>query len=149
MAVDRSREAGQLRAGSDVNGHLKVPTGETAHPCTSSRTAPGRAVSLSPTLASCCRVGENRRCALLCEAHPPGTLRVRWPTWLAIGLAAVVGLDLSDGVALTPILPAAAIIYLAAAARRPSAAWPLFLGALLVIGASEALGSNRDATWSS
>jgi hypothetical protein len=78
----------------------------------------------------------------------PGAVLRRWPTWLGIAVAVVVGLDLGDGADLAPTLPAMALIYLAAAAlRKPSAAWPLFPAAALVILATEALAGDGDATW--
>jgi hypothetical protein len=77
-----------------------------------------------------------------------GALRLRWPTILGIATAVAVTLNLSDGADLAPALAAMAVIYLAAAAvRRPSAAWPLFIGALTVILAIEALVGDRAATW--
>jgi hypothetical protein len=77
----------------------------------------------------------------------PVSLR-RWPTWVGIGVAALVAIGLSDGVDLAAALPAAAIVYLGAAAlAKPSAAWPLLLGVVLVIFATDAFWGDGDATW--
>ena len=86
------------------------------------------------------------------HAAPPTTVLsavlIRWPTWLAIGLAVLVGLDLGDGADLAQTLPAMALVYLTAAAlRRPSAAWPSAAAAVLVIFATEAVAGDRVATW--
>jgi hypothetical protein len=72
----------------------------------------------------------------------------RWPTLVAIGFVVWTALDLSEGVDLAPVVAAAAIVYLGAAAlRRPSAAWPGFLAALLIVVVAEELGSADAATW--
>lgn len=77
-----------------------------------------------------------------------GAVLLRWPTWLGIGLAVLVGVDLGDGADLAQTLPAMALVYLAAAAlRRPSAAWPVAAAAALVILATEAVAGERHATW--
>jgi hypothetical protein len=71
-----------------------------------------------------------------------GILR-RWPTCAGIGLAVVIGLGLSEGDDLAPALAAMAIIYLGAAAvQKPSAAWALFPGAVLVLFVTDALGAS-------
>ncbi|MEO3750541.1 hypothetical protein [Streptomyces sp. B6B3] len=71
----------------------------------------------------------------------------RWPAWLGAGLAVFMGLGPSEGAALAPALAASAVIYLGAAAlRRQSAAFPLFIGTFVVISAAEVLG-GIDATW--
>jgi hypothetical protein len=73
-------------------------------------------------------------------------LRHRWPTWVGIALAVLIGLGLSEGDDLATALPASAIIYLGAAALgRPSAAWPFALGALLAIVIPDALGASDTA----
>jgi hypothetical protein len=78
----------------------------------------------------------------------PGAVVGRWPTWLGLGLAVLVGIDLGDGADLAQTLPAMALVYLAAAAlRRPSAAWPAAAAAALVILATEAIAGERVATW--
>jgi hypothetical protein len=77
----------------------------------------------------------------------PGAVLRRWPTWLGIALALVVGLDLGDGVDVAQTLPAMALVYLAAAAlRRPSAAWPVAAAGALVILATEAVVGEGVAT---
>jgi len=86
------------------------------------------------------------------QAAPTTTVRsavlLRWPTWLGIGLAVLVGLDLGDGADMAQTLPAMALVYLAAATlRRPSAAWPAAAAVALVILATEAVVGDGDAVW--
>jgi hypothetical protein len=73
-------------------------------------------------------------------------LRRRWPTLAGIGLAVLIGLGLSEGDDLAPALTAMAFIYLGAAAfQLPSAVWPLFLGAVLILVIGGALGAGDTA----
>jgi hypothetical protein len=73
-------------------------------------------------------------------------VRHRWPTWAGIALAVLIGLGLSEGDDLAAALPASAIIYLGAAALgKPSAAWPIALGALLAIVVPDTLGASDTA----
>ncbi|MEU1184727.1 hypothetical protein ABZ464_45380 [Streptomyces sp. NPDC005820] len=80
---------------------------------------------------------------------PRSVLLRRWPTWAGIGATALLALDLEEGVDLAPALAASALIYLGAAAlRRPSAVWPLFLAATVAIAATGVLGGgDLDPTW--
>jgi len=73
----------------------------------------------------------------------------RWPTLFAIALVAFIAVDGAEGAEQAEPLAAAALIYLAAATlRRPSVAWPLFAGAIVVIFATEAAtGGDLDSTW--
>ncbi|HEY9462761.1 MAG TPA: hypothetical protein VIR54_06710 [Vicinamibacterales bacterium] len=60
-----------------------------------------------------------------------------WPTLLGIALATFIAFDMSGGSALAPVVAAAGVVYLGAAAlRKPGAAWPLFVGTFLVISAT-------------
>ncbi|WP_049563064.1 hypothetical protein [Nonomuraea sp. SBT364] len=71
-----------------------------------------------------------------------------WPTMAAIAVAGVIAYGLTGGEEIAPILTASALIYLGAAAlRRPTAAWPLFLISGVVIGATRALVPAVDPTW--
>jgi hypothetical protein len=56
---------------------------------------------------------------------------------------------MSEGIDAAPALAASALIYFGAAAlRKPSAVWPLFFGAVVVIFATELLGGGDvDPTW--
>jgi hypothetical protein len=75
-------------------------------------------------------------------------VRLRWPTWLGIGVAVLIGLDLSDGTDLARAVAGMALIYLGAAAlRRPSATWPVFGAVVVGIVVAEAVVGDRDATW--
>lgn len=90
------------------------------------------------------------------QAAPPsvlasassGILR-RWPTWVAIIAVVLITFDGTEGADEAPALAAAAFAYLGAATfRKPSAAWTLFFGALVVIFAMEAaFGDDVDPTW--
>jgi hypothetical protein len=76
-----------------------------------------------------------------------GLLR-RWPTMAGVGLAGFIALDTSSGSELAPILAASGLVYLGAAAlRKPSAAWPLFFGTVVVITAAKIGVAPFDATW--
>ena len=79
-----------------------------------------------------------------------------WPTFVGVAFAAFCALDMfrgsEGGRDLASILAASGLVYLGAAAlQKPSTAWPLFLGTVVVITASRV--SNRagwadfDATW--
>ena len=78
----------------------------------------------------------------------PWTSLQWWPTLIGIGLAALVALDLSGGSELAPILAASGLVYLGAAAlQKPSTAWPVFLGTVVVITAASSGKAAFDATW--
>jgi hypothetical protein len=78
----------------------------------------------------------------------PGAVLLRWPTWLGVAVAILVGLDLGDGADLAQTLPAMALIYLTAAAlRRQSATWAVCGAAVLVILTTEAVAGDGAATW--
>jgi hypothetical protein len=71
-----------------------------------------------------------------------------WPSLLGIALAGFIALDTLSGSELAPILAASGLVYLGAAAlRRPSAAWPLFLGTFVVITVARLGVPSFDATW--
>lgn len=77
-----------------------------------------------------------------------GSLRRRWPALAGIGFAALIAFDMASGVELAPVLAAAAVVYLGAAAlRKPAAAWPLFFAAGLVITVAKVIDDRIDATW--
>jgi hypothetical protein len=78
----------------------------------------------------------------------PDLLRLRWPTWAAIGLAGLTAYDLSDGRGLAPIVAASGLVYLGAAAlRRRGAAWAVFFGTFVVLMITEVTPLDIDATW--
>ncbi|MGW0949305.1 hypothetical protein ACWD4O_43205 [Streptomyces sp. NPDC002623] len=81
-------------------------------------------------------------------ATRPEVLR-HWPTFAASGAAALIVFGMEDGVDLAPALAASAFVYFGAAAlRRASTSWPLFLAACVVIFATELLGGGDvDPTW--
>jgi hypothetical protein len=71
-----------------------------------------------------------------------------WPTVAGIGLAGFIALDTLSGRELAPILAASGLVYLGAAGlRKPSAAWPLFLGTFVVITIDRIGRAPFDATW--
>ena len=71
-----------------------------------------------------------------------------WPTLVAVGLAGFIALDMSRGIELAPILAASGLVYLGAAAlRKPSAAWPVFLGTFVVITIAKFGVLGVNATW--
>jgi hypothetical protein len=71
-----------------------------------------------------------------------------WPTLAGVGLAVFIALGTSSGRELASILAASGFVYLGAAAlRKPSAAWPLFFGAFVVIAVNRTGLSAIDATW--
>ncbi|MDX3458766.1 hypothetical protein PV396_43780 [Streptomyces sp. ME02-8801-2C] len=72
-----------------------------------------------------------------------------WPVLAGIAAAALIGLDMSEGVDAAPALAASALIYFGAAAlRKPSSVWPLFFGTVAVIFATELWGGGDvDPTW--
>ena len=82
----------------------------------------------------------------------PGSARSiahHWPVLAGIAAAALVGLDMSEGIDAAPALAASALVYFGAAAlRKPSSVWPLFFGSVVVIFATELLGGGDvDPTW--
>ena len=71
-----------------------------------------------------------------------------WPTLLGVALAGFIALDAPSGSEMAPILAASGLVYLGAAVlRKPSAAWPLFLGTVVVIVATRIGVVSFDATW--
>ncbi|MEU6231057.1 hypothetical protein [Streptomyces sp. NPDC047042] len=82
------------------------------------------------------------------SAPRPGITH-HWPVLAGVAAAALIGLDLSEGVDAAPALAASALIYFGAAAlRKPSSVWPLFFGTVAVIFATELLGGGEvDPTW--
>lgn len=75
-------------------------------------------------------------------------LRRRWPTLAGIAVAAMTAFGLATGSDLAPILAASGLVYLGAAAlRKPVAAWWVFLGTFVVVGAGKAVGEAAFATW--
>jgi hypothetical protein len=76
-----------------------------------------------------------------------GLLR-RWPTVAAIALAGLTTFDLSTGSDLAPILAASGLVYLGAAAlKKPTTAWPVFIGTFVVITAASVASKASAATW--
>jgi hypothetical protein len=77
------------------------------------------------------------------DAPPPAAWRRvasaighRWPTWLALAVAAVSLWDVGDGSEFTFMLFAAAMVYLLTAVLdRPRATWPVLFAAMAAIGA--------------
>lgn len=71
-----------------------------------------------------------------------------WPTLAGVVLGGFVAFLGSAGASTAPILAASGFVYLGAAAlRKPSAAWPLFLVTFLVIAASRMGLVPIDPTW--
>ena len=63
-------------------------------------------------------------------------------------VAGMTAYGLATGVDLAPILAASGLVYLGAAAlRKPMAAWWVFLGTFVVVGAGKAIGEAAFATW--
>lgn len=62
------------------------------------------------------------------------SLRRRWPAAAGIAFALLVAIGMAGGVEQAPVLAAAALVYIGSAAlQKPGAAWPLFLGSVVVI----------------
>ena len=81
-----------------------------------------------------------------------GGVRGWWPTLAGVALAAFVAYDTSRGGELAPILAAAGLVYLGAAAlRKPRAAWPLFFGTFVIVSAARIASrfgvASFDPTW--
>ncbi|MGH3655818.1 MAG: hypothetical protein ACRDUA_04080 [Micromonosporaceae bacterium] len=77
-----------------------------------------------------------------------GSLREHWPVPAGLGFAALIAFDLPNGADLAAVLAAAAAVYVGAAAlRKPSAAWPMFFGTVVVITVMKLLGQGIQATW--
>jgi hypothetical protein len=75
-----------------------------------------------------------------------------WPTLLGVGFAAFVALDMfrgeERGHELASIVAASGLVYLCAAALgKPSTAWPVFFGTIVVITAAKMGLVAFDATW--
>jgi hypothetical protein len=79
------------------------------------------------------------------RAISAGSVRRRWPAVAGVGFALLVAAGMASGVEQAPVLAAAALVYIGSAAmQKPGAAWPLFLGSVVVITAVRLLGG--DAT---
>ena len=79
------------------------------------------------------------------RAISAGSVRRRWPAVAGVGFALLVAAGMASGVDQAPVLAAAALVYIGSAAlEKPGAAWPLFLGSVVVITAAKLLGA--DAT---
>jgi hypothetical protein len=64
----------------------------------------------------------------------PDSVRRRWPALAGIAFAVLVALGMASGVEQAPVLAAAAMVYIGSSAlQKPSAAWPLFFGSVVVI----------------
>jgi hypothetical protein len=75
-----------------------------------------------------------------------------WPTLAGIAFAAFVAFDMlrgdERGHELVSIVAASGLVYLGAAAlRKPSAAWLVFLGSVVVITAAKSGLTGFDGTW--
>lgn len=74
-----------------------------------------------------------------------GSLRRRWAALAGIAFAVLVSLGMGSGIEQAPVLAAAATVYIGSAAlEKPAAAWPLFLGSVVVITVARFAGF--DAT---
>jgi len=74
-----------------------------------------------------------------------GSVRRRWPALVGIAFAALVSIGMASGVEQAPVLAAAALVYIGCAAlQKPGAAWPIFLGSVVVITVLKLL--DFDAT---
>ncbi|QYN37464.1 hypothetical protein K1T35_09585 [Pseudonocardia sp. DSM 110487] len=63
-----------------------------------------------------------------------GAVRRRWPALAGIAFAVLVSIGMANGVEQAPVLAAAATVYIGCAGlRKPGAAWPIFLGSVVVI----------------
>jgi hypothetical protein len=72
----------------------------------------------------------------------------RWPTLAGLGFAALIAVDLVNGVDLAAVLAASAAVYLGAAAlQRPATAWPLFFATAVVITVARLLDDRFEPTW--
>jgi hypothetical protein len=82
-------------------------------------------------------------------ASVPSRILDRWPMLIGIVAVALIAVDGAEGTDQAEPLVAAALIYLAVAVLgKPSAAWPLLAGALVVIFATQAaFGDDVDPVW--
>ncbi|MQA02556.1 MAG: hypothetical protein GEV07_07475 [Streptosporangiales bacterium] len=81
-------------------------------------------------------------------ASPARPLLRRWPTVAGLAFAAFVGFDSGGGADLAPVLAAAAVVYLGAAALgKHGAAWPLFFGTVVVITVTRLVDDRIEPTW--
>ena len=70
------------------------------------------------------------------------------PTIAGVAVAGMTAYGLASGADLAPILAASGLVYLGAAAlRKPMAAWWVFIGTFVVVGAGKAIGEAALATW--
>ena len=75
------------------------------------------------------------------------SLRHRWPALAGVGFAALVAFGMANGVEQAPVLAAAAVVYLGAAAlQKPAAAWPLLFVSVVVITVAKLLDDPFDGT---
>ena len=78
---------------------------------------------------------------------PRAVLR-HWPVLVGVGVAALVILDMAEGVELAKLLAASAVVYLGAAAvGKQSATWPVFFATLAVIVIADIIDEDFEATW--
>lgn len=85
--------------------------------------------------------------AIACVGTALRAARRRWPSVAGIALAAAISPGLAGGAEVAPILAAAGFVYLGAAAlRRRSSAWPIFLASVVVITAAKVLNDAFDPT---
>jgi hypothetical protein len=78
----------------------------------------------------------------------PGRSLQWWPGLVAIALVGFVVSNMSSGTELAAVLAASGLVYLGAAAlKKPSMAWPLFILTFAVIYPSRAGWVGVDATW--
>ncbi|MGH3385246.1 MAG: hypothetical protein ACRDO1_11750 [Nocardioidaceae bacterium] len=76
-----------------------------------------------------------------------GRLTSRWPTAAGIAMAALTGLGIAEGGEVAAVVTASGFVYLGAAAlRRRSAAWPMFLVSFVVIAIGN-ISPGVDPTW--
>ncbi|GCE77553.1 hypothetical protein [Cellulomonas biazotea] len=81
-------------------------------------------------------------------AAPQHLVRRRWASIVGIAFAALLTADLTHGTDVAPVLTAAAVVYLGAAALRSRrTAWPLFFVTIVVVAAARLLGFDADPTW--
>jgi hypothetical protein len=82
-------------------------------------------------------------------ASPRPRIFDRWPMLIGIGTVVLLAVDGAEGTDQAEPLAAAALIYLAVAVLgKPSTAWPLFAGALVVIFVTQAaFGGDVDPAW--
>lgn len=85
------------------------------------------------------------------ETAPSSRLRTvlqRWPAVAGLAFAAFNAFGMTSGMEQAPVLVAATVIYVGAAAvGRRNAAWPLFLGTVVVITVAQIFVQDVEAPW--